>query len=404
MEQQSDSVRKTFKYKLKPTPEQARALERVLWRCHILYNAALDERKTAWERCHASVSYYQQKAELPDLKIACPEYAEVNAQVLQDVILRVERAFQAFFRRLKAGEQPGYPRFQGRNRYTSFTYPQYGTGGGAVLDGGVLSLSKIGRIPLRVHRPLEGTPKMVTMSKEADGWYACFSCAEVPTQPLPATGQETGIDVGLKVFLITANGETTQDPRQYRKVEKQLAKAQRRVSRRKKAVQLLARKHQKVRRQRTDFHHKTALALVRQYDVIYLEALQIRNMSRRPAPKPDGTGGYEHNGASRKAGLNKSIQDAGWYAFRRILTCKAAWAGKRVEAIPPAFTTQDCSGCGERICMSLSVRTHVCNNCGLVLDRDENAALNILVAGQAGKHRAGQARQARTWPDAASVA
>jgi putative transposase len=177
-----------------PTSEQERALEQVLWHCRTLYNTALDERKTAWERCHVSVSCYQQKAELPDLKDACPEYAEdaeVNAQVLQDVILRVERAYQAFFRRLKNGEQPGYPRFQGRNRYNSFTYPQYGNV--AVLNGGILSLSKIGRIPVRLHRPLQGTPKTATISKEADGWYVSFSCAEVPTEPLPRTGRETGI-------------------------------------------------------------------------------------------------------------------------------------------------------------------------------------------------------------------
>jgi len=179
--------------------------------------------------------------------------------------------------------------------------------------------------------------------------------------------------------------------------------AQRGVSRRtkgskrwRKAVHQCAQNHQKAKRHRSDFDHKTALALVREYDVLYLEDLQIRNMSRRPAPIPDGNGGYEHNGASRKAGLNKSIHDAGWYAFRRILACKAAWAGKRVEAIPPQNTTQDCSGCGERIYTSLSVRTHVCTNCGLVMDRDANAALNML--------RAGQARQARTWVDAPSVA
>jgi putative transposase len=150
MEQQS--LPKTYKYKLMPTPEQERVLDTVAWRCRDLYNAALEERKTAWERRQISVTYYQQKAELPDLKVACPEYAEINAQVLQDVILRVERAFQAFFRRLKNGEKPGYPRFQGRNRYHSFTYPQYG--GGAVLDGGVLSLSKIGRTHIRLHRPI----------------------------------------------------------------------------------------------------------------------------------------------------------------------------------------------------------------------------------------------------------
>src|SRR5215472_4351008 len=173
------TVRKTFKYKLMPTPEQARALETVLWRCRTLYNVALEQRKTWWQRGQGiGANYYQQKAELPDLKAACPEYAEVHSQVVQDVLLRLERAYQAFFRRLEAGENPGYPRFQGQGRYTSFTYPQYGNG--AVLDGGILTLSKIGRIPVRLHRPLVGTPKTVTISKEADGWYVAFSCAEVP--------------------------------------------------------------------------------------------------------------------------------------------------------------------------------------------------------------------------------
>jgi putative transposase len=373
MERQS--VRKTYKYKLMPTPEQQRALDQVLWRCRMLYNVALEERKTAWERCHVSITYYQQKAELPELKAVCPDYAEVNAQVLQDVILRVERAFQAFFRRVKQGEQPGYPRFQGYNRYNSFTYPQYG--GGAVLDGGLLSLSKIGRIPIRLHRPLDGTPKTVTISHEADGWYACISCAEVPTQSLPLTGCETGIDVGLKVFLITAEGEMVENPCHYRKAEKQLAKAQRRVPRRKqgskrrrKVVALLKRKHQKVQRQRTDFHHKTALALLRTYDTIYLEDLRVANMVRN-----------RH--------LAKSISDAGWAAFRTILACKAAYAGKQAVAVPPAFTSQDCSGCGDRVLKSLSVRTHVCPHCGLILDRDENAARNIQWAGQALRGLAG---------------
>jgi putative transposase len=366
---------KTYKYKLIPTPEQARTLETILWRCRDLYNAALEERKTAWERGHVSLTYYRQKAELPDLKADIPEYTEVHSQVLQDVLLRLDRAFQAFFRRVSNGEEPGYPRFQGRNRYNSFTYPQYGKG--AVLDGGVLSLSKIGRIPLRLHRPLEGTPKTVIVSKEADGWYACFSCAEVPMEPLPPTGEETGIDVGLKVFLITAGGEIVENPRHYRQAEKRLAKAQRRVShrkkgskRRRKAIALLKRKHQKVQRQRTDFHHKTARLLLQRYDTIYLEDLRVANMVRN-----------KH--------LAKSISDAGWAAFRTILEGKAAYAGRRVVAVPPAYTSQDCSGCGERVPKSLSVRTHICPNCGLVMDRDENAAKNIQWAGQALRGLAG---------------
>jgi putative transposase len=206
---------------------------------------------------------------------------------------------------------------------------------------------------------------------------------------LPLTGNETGIDVGLKVFLITADGRSVANPRHYRKAERALKKAQQRVSgrkkgshRRRKAVQVLARKHQHVLRQRHDFHHKVALALVRAYDTIYVETIQPANLSRRPAPRPDEHGRYEHNGASLLAGLNKSIQDAGWHHFLSILAFKAACAGKRVEAAPPAYTTQDCSGCGERIYKSLSVRTHVCTNCGLILDRDENAARNILWRGQ----------------------
>ena len=165
---------------------------------------------------------------MPGIKEVRPEYRNVNAQVLQDVLHRLDTAFQAFFRRVKNGEHPGYPRFQGTDRYNSFTYPQVGEHGGAVLDGGVLSLSKIGRLRLRRHRPIEGTPKTVTIRREADGWYACISCADMPIEPLPATGHETGIDVGLKVFLITAAGQIVETPRHYRTAERRLAKAQRR--------------------------------------------------------------------------------------------------------------------------------------------------------------------------------
>jgi putative transposase len=195
--------------------------------------------------------------------------------------------------------------------------------------------------------------------------------------------------VGLKVFLITADGQIVENPRHYRKAERELKKVQKRLSqrkkgsnRRRKAVQQCAKKHQHVRRQRTDFHHKTALALVRQYDTIYHEAIQPANLSRRPTPVPDENGGYLHNGAAQKASLNKSIHDAGWGHFLSLLAYKAACAGKRVEAVNPAYTSQDCSGCGERIYKSLSVRTHVCTNCGLILDRDENAARNIQWRGQ----------------------
>src|SRR5215470_17819142 len=183
-------LRKTYKYKLKPTPEQERALAFVVRRCRELYNAALEERRDAWQKCGVSVTVAQQSAQLPDIKEVRPEYRDIHSQVLQDVLTRLDRAFQRFFARVKAGQTPGYPRFQGANRYTSFTYKQFGNG--AILDNGFLVLSKIGRVAVRWSRPLEGTIKTVTLSREADGWYVCFSCAEVPVRPLPATGRETG--------------------------------------------------------------------------------------------------------------------------------------------------------------------------------------------------------------------
>ncbi len=285
------------------------------------------------------------------------------------MLTRLDKAYQDFFRRVNAGQAPGFPRFQGRNRYHSFTYKQFGNG--AHLDNGFLVLSKLGRIAVRWSRPMEGTPKTVTISREADGWYVIFSCAEVPEQPLPLMGKETGIDVGLRVFLVTADGLVIENPRHHRRVEKRLAKAQRHVSRRqkgshrrKKAAQCCAKRHQKVNRQRADFHHKTARMLVQIYDTIFLEDLQVSNMVQN------------HH-------LAKSIADAGWGRFRTTLEYKAACAGKRVVAVPAQYTSQDCSGCGVRIPKTLSIRTHICTNCGLILDRDENAARNILWAGQA---------------------
>jgi putative transposase len=369
MDQQT--VRKTFKYKLKPTPEQERAMEFVLRRCRELYNAALQERKDAWQKCEVSVTLTNQSAELPAIKEVRPEYRDINAQVLQDVLTRLDRAFQRFFARVKTGETPGYPRFQGVNRYNSFTYKQIGEHGGARLDNGFLVLSKIGRLAVRWSRPLEGTLKTVTISREVDGWYVCFSCADVPITLSPTTGREAGIDLGLEAFATLSNGTRIFNPGWYRTAERALKTAQRRVSRRtkgsnrrRKAVTLLAKAHQMVRRQRTDFHHKAALTLVQGYDTICHEDLQVRNMVRN------------HH-------LAKSISDAGWATFLSILSFKAACAGRRVIAVNPAFTSQTCSGCGVMVQKGLSVRWHSCPECGTSLHRDHNAAKNIEWAGQA---------------------
>jgi putative transposase len=300
--------------------------------------------------------------------------------VLQDVLARLDKTYQAFFRRVKAGERAGFPRFQSRDRWHSFTYKEFGNG--ATLENGFLVLSKIGRIAVRWSRPLEGTIETVTISREADGWYVCFSCTDVPVQPLPATGHETGIDLGIEAFATLSDGTRILSPGWYRKAERALKTAQRRVSRRtkgsarrRKAVSLLAKAHQKVRRQRQDFHHKTALALVRTNDTIYHEDLQVRNLVRN------------HH-------LAKSISDAGWTAFLTILSYKAACAGRSVIAVNPVFTSQRCSGCGGVVAKGLSVRWRSCPEWGTSLHRDHTAAKNILAHGKNPKSGAGQAPQA----------
>ena len=367
------SLRKTYKYKLKPTPHQERVLNGIVWACHRLYNTALEQRITIYRQRGVSLTRYEQEAELKDLRAALPDYAAIHSHVLQDVLARLEKTYQDFFNRLRSGQTPGFPRYQGRNRYHSFTYKEYGNGarleGGT--DNGCLVLSKIGRVALRWSRPLEGTPKTITLTREADGWYVSFSCADVPIEPLPLTGQETGIDLGLESFATLADGTMIHNPRCYRRAERKLKTAQRRVTRskqgsvrRRKAVKLLAKAHQKVKRQRQDFQHKAALQLVRTYDTIYHEELRVANMLKN------------HH-------LAKSIQDAGWSQFLSTLHAKAAWAGRRAVAVPPAYTSQTCSGCGVIVAKGLSVRWHSCPDCGTSLHRDHNAAKNIERAGQA---------------------
>jgi putative transposase len=383
------ACRKTFKYRLQPTPAQERELERVVMLCRQLYNVALEQRITAWQRCHISVSRFEQEAELKAIRAEFPDYAAIHSHVLQDVLTRLDKTYQAFFRRVQRGEKAGFPRFKGRDRFHSFTYKEFGNG--ARLDNGFLVLSKIGRIAVRWSRPLQGTPKTVTVCREADGWYGTISCAGVPGRPLPLTGEQTGIDLGLESFATLADGSQIANPRIFRVAERHLRRAQRRVARRvqgsrrrKKAVHLLARAHQRVRRTRTDFHHKTALALVRQYDTISHEDLQTANLLKN------------HH-------LAKSIADAGWSAFLSILSCKAVEAGKTVVAVPAAFTSQACSGCGVLVQKGLSVRWHSCPECGTSLHRDHNAALNILRHGRQSSG-AGRAPQALTQPVGAYVA
>jgi putative transposase len=378
-------TRKAFKYRLYPTRAQAQALLWTLTRCRELYNAALQERRDAYRVAGISIRWYDQINQLPAIKQERPAYADIHSQVLQDVLRRVDKAMQGFFRRLKAGQKPGYPRFQGHNRYDSFTYPQ----AGFALAGNHLTLSKIGDVNIRLHRAMLGHVKTCTIKREADQWYVVFSC-EVEEEALPASEEAIGLDLGLLHFATLSTGETIENPRHCRKGQKRLALAHQKLTRckrgshrRERARHAVARAHRTIRHQRHDFLHKAARSLVNYYGLIVMEDLKIANLSAAPQPKPDPNqdGAYLPNGASAKAGLNTSILDAGWGQFQTLCVAKAASAGRTVQFVDPHFTSQRCSRCGAIAKKALSERWHSCS-CGCELDRDHNAAINILLAGK----------------------
>jgi putative transposase len=222
-------VRKAFKYRLYPNTQQTRLLEQQLEECRWLYNHLLAERRDAWEQRKQSVRLYDQHATLPELKVARPSLAGVHSQVLQNVAVRIDLAFKAFFRRCGAGDKPGYPRFRSTGRYDSLTFPQVPVGCKLDEQTKRLRVMNVGLVKVVVHRPLEGSPKTATITRTSTGkWYVCFLCACAEPSPLPETGQQVGIDVGLKAFAALSTGDAIANPRFFRAEERALAQAQRR--------------------------------------------------------------------------------------------------------------------------------------------------------------------------------
>ncbi|GEM88245.1 RNA-guided endonuclease InsQ/TnpB family protein [Meiothermus granaticius] len=359
-------MRKAFKYRLYPTQPQARDLERTLSLCRQLYNAALQERREAYRRAGKSVGFYEQKRWLPEIRAELPEYKGIHSQVLQNVVERVDKAFQGFFRRVKEGEKPGYPRFKGQERYDSFTFPQAGTTGVKLQeDGKRVLIHGIGSVKMKLHRPLEGRLKTATLKREGDDWYIVFVCETEP-KPLPENRAAIGIDLGTNPhFLIASDGEMVQAPRYFQKAQAKLATAQRNLSRkkrgshrRKQARRRVAKLHRKIANQRKDFHHKTARKLVNAYGTIVHEDLNILGLAR-----------------SRTA---KGVLDAGWAQFLQILAYKAEEAGRRVVGVDPRHTSQDCPVCGYREKKPLWVRVFRCSGCGSYFHRDVASAINVL--------------------------
>jgi putative transposase len=284
-------------------------------------------------------------------------------------LLRVDKAFQNFFRRIKSGEKPGYPRFKGYGWYDSFTYPQSGFYLSENRKGNQwLRLSKIGSIKVRLHRAIQGRIKTRTIKRELNRWHVCFSC-EVEPEILQIAGKSVGVDVGIEKFAALSDSSIIENPKYLLQSEAKLKHEQRCLSRkkkgsnsRKKQRNKLAKLYQKIRNQRNDFLHKESHKLVENYDVIVFEDLRIKNMVKNHY-------------------LAKSISDASWGKFIEYVSYKAASAGKKVVFVNLRSTSQICSGCGKMVKKSLSVRIHKCPYCGLILDRDINAAINILRLG-----------------------
>ena len=376
-------MRIAYQYRLRPTKQQSIEIDRWLSMLCAQYNYLLADRFNWYEQnrcpinscsllvCHLpelrdNPDYYSQKKMLPNLKKTHPHYGEIYSQVLQDVVKRVKVTFDRFLKGDSKGGRSGKPRFKSRNSYKTFTYPQIKE---SCLEGNRINLPKLGAIKVILHRPIPDGFKIKTASitKKADGYYLTLSLedATVPSiSPNIDFDSIIGIDVGLKTFLTTSENESVPIPQYYRKAQKQLKIIQKRVSRRKKgsnrrlkAITQLSRQHKIVADKRKDFHFKAANNLLKEYDIIAVEDLNIKGLA--------------------KSRLAKSVNDAGWGNFLSILTNKAENAGLLVIPVKASGTSQDCSSCGVKVPKKLHERWHDCPHCGCSLDRDHNAAINI---------------------------
>lgn len=350
---------KAYKFRLYPTEKQNKILNDTLETCRHLYNDSLGERSVDWD-----VGFYEQKQLLTLRKQDNKYYQRVHSQVLQDVLLRLDKTYEAFFKKLRR-----YPKFKRREKYNSFTYPQYG--GFRLEEGSILRLSLIGKIKVRVHRPITGMMKTCTIIRDIDQWYCCIitddAMMEKPGKK--PTENAVGIDLGLLNLAMLSTGEVIENPRRLKQAIERIKHLQRSLSRKKKGSSnrhkariQLAKAWRTVRNQRTDYTHKVSKDLAERYDTIVFEKLNISNMVRN------------HN-------LAAAIMDATWSKLRSLTAYKAERNGGQVLLVNPSGTSQKCSGCGAVVQKDLYVRTHECPDCGLVLDRDHNAAKNILKLG-----------------------
>ncbi|MEU1036414.1 transposase [Streptomyces mirabilis] len=388
---------RAYKFLIRPTVGQQSALAEMLRDHCSLYNGALQERRDAYRHTSkTTVRYGQQSAQLKDIRAFDPErQGRWSFSSQQATLRRLDKAFAAFFRRVKSGEKPGYPRFRSNKRFDTVEFPKDGDGcrwDSTPHDPATrVRLQGVGHVRVHQHRPVPGKVKTIAVKREGRRWYVILTADQAAPEPLPATGSVVGIDLGIANFLADSNGEFVPNPRHGRKAaakleaaQQALARCKRGSKRRRKAVETVARMHRKVRRQRLDHAHRTALDLVRAHDIIAHEDLKIRNMSKTPAPRPDPEqpGSFLPNGATAKAGLNRSIADAGWGVFLAILAAKAEGAGREVIAVDPRNTSRRCPACGHTAKENRPTQEKFhCVSCRHKAHADTVGALNVLRAG-----------------------
>lgn len=379
----------TYQYRIKPSAEQTTVLDNWMELLRRHGNYALGQRldwlnltRCQIDRCSivsepigkipAQVDYYTQQAALKETKQLFPEYKEIYSEVQQLNLQRLDKAWKRWLIPDKTGNRGGRPRFKKKGELRSISFSRVNNPKAVCfLEGSILRIPRLGMIPVVLHRPIPDrfTPKTATIVRKADGWYLCIVIedASVPS-PMPVDDVKSvvGVDVGLKEFLTTSEGEAVPVQQHYKLAQRHLAHQQCCLSRQKegsnrykKQQNKVARIHQRIARQRQDFHYRTAHDLVKKYDLIAVEDLKVKNLARNSK-------------------LAKSIYDVAWSAFITILEAVAVKRGVHVVKVPPHGTSQDCSGCGVKVPKTLSIRTHECHKCGLTMDRDENAAINIL--------------------------
>lgn len=362
---------KAFKYRLNPTKGQERLLNQTLTTCRFLYNNSLAERIDKYKEDKISIKYVDQANALSKNKNEWQ--VQVHSQVLQNTLKRLDKTFKRFFEGLKKKRKVGYPRFKPEQRYRSFCYPQ--SGFRLTDENRRISLSKIGDVKIKYSRPIQGCIKTCSVVKDVDQWFVVLTCDISVQEPKQSQNPSIGIDVGIKSFATLSNGSVIDNPRILLSSQNKLARAQIKLSQKTKGSNnrvkqrtRVAKVHRKIKRQRDDFLHKVSTSLVTEYGHIVLEKLNISGMLKN------------HK-------LAKHIADVSWSRFATMIEYKAERAGVRFEQVDPKNTSQNCSGCGKKVSKTLAERTHCCPYCGLVMDRDENAAVNILNKSRVGTTR-----------------